>query len=401
MKNYLNKRKFDYLILETGDVYVGLGYGAKNNSIGELVFNTSITGYQEVITDPSYKGQIVVFTYPHIGNVGTCTRNQESERIWLKGIITRELPTKASNWRSEKNFNRYLIDNNLAGLAEIDTRKLTRVLRNEGNLLGMIVRDKIEYKEALVRIKEYKCYKQENESLFFNCREHRKIKTSKKRKIPCMLHIGILDLGCKANIINILEAFGCKVSVLNIIDPICIEQLKIDAVLVSNGPGNPESYINAVTIIKKIIAKKIPLLGICLGHQLLGIAFGAKIEKLLFGHHGINHPVKDLCTRKVFITSQNHNYVLSREFFPPVLSITHVSLFDNSIQGFTHNEQVFMGFQGHPEGSPGPLDISENIIKKFLVKTLEKKRLTLLEETQDESFDNRLRADRSRTSMRI
>ncbi len=364
-----------YLLLETGDIYTGQGYGAKKNSIGELVFNTSITGYQEVITDPSYKGQIVIFTYPHIGNIGTSPEDTESAQTWLKGIITREMPTKPSNWRSKKSFNNYLIDNNLPGLAEIDTRKLTKVIRDHGNLLGIIVRDEMKYKAALLQLVEYKNNNLESKSLLYTKERKNLIHKHNDKIKNYMLHIAILDLGCKVSILNIFQSFNCKTSIL---DSNCtidkVKQLKIDAVLVSNGPGNPEHYTHPINLIKKMIREEIPILGICLGHQLLGIALGAKIEKLQFGHHGINHPVKDISSDKVFITSQNHNYVLSIKSLPSNLSITHISLFDNSIQGFMHNEKILIGFQGHPEGAPGPIDIQKNIVEQFLIKVYKVKK---------------------------
>jgi len=359
----------NYLILENGDIYTGVGYGAKKNSIGELVFNTSITGYQEVITDPSYKGQIIAFTYPHIGNVGTCIEDKESDQTWLKAIITREIPTKPSSWRSSKSLNDYLIDNNIPGLAEIDTRKLTKVIRDQGNLLGMIVRDSIEYKDALAQILIYKSNNLDSKSLFSFHERNSPIINNKKTNENSILNVAIIDFGCKSSILHMLENFNCKVLIFT---HDChfdsIKQLKVDAVLVSNGPGNPELYTSSINLITEIVREEIPILGICLGHQLLGIAFGAKIEKLRFGHHGINHPVKDLASGKVFITSQNHNYVLNRETLPSVLSITHVSLFDNSIQGVKHNEKNIVGFQGHPEGGPGPIDIQKNIVEKFLIQ---------------------------------
>ena len=356
-------------MLETGDIYTGRGYGAKKNSIGELVFNTSITGYQEVITDPSYKGQIIIFTYPHIGNVGTCIEDKESDQTWLKAIITRERPTKSSNWKSEKDFNDYLIDNNLPGLAEIDTRKLTKVIRDKGNLLGMIVRDEMEHKRALLQILRYKNNNLESKSIFYSQERTKSIHKYNNMIEEPTLNIAILDLGCKASILNIFQSFNCKISILNSNCSMdTVKKLRVDAILVSNGPGNPEYYTSSINLIKEMIRKEIPILGICLGHQLLGIALGAKIEKLQFGHHGTNHPIKDLSTNKVFITSQNHNYVLSIKSLPSNLSITHISLFDNSIQGFIHNEKILMGFQGHPEGSPGPIDIQKNIVEQFLIK---------------------------------
>lgn len=363
------KKEQSYLILETGDIYNGVGYGAKKNSIAELVFNTSITGYQEVLTDPSYKGQMIVFTYPHIGNVGTCIEDEESDQIWLKAIITREAPAQPSNWRSFKSLDNYLIKHNVPGLAEIDTRKLTKVIRDRGNLFGMIVRNETKPEEALSQILKYKNTNPESKSIFFSAERGKQINEPQQTIEKSILHIAILDLGCKKNIFNMLEAFDCKISIVNSDCSIdLIKQCSIDAVLVSNGPGNPTSYKSSINLITEIITEEIPILGICLGHQLLGISLGCTIEKLQFGHHGINHPVKDLTSGKVFITSQNHNYVLNQETLPSTLSITHISLFDNSIQGFVHNEKILVGFQGHPEGCPGPTDIQKNIVEKFLIQ---------------------------------
>lgn len=395
------KKEPSYLILETGEVYTGLGYGAKKNNIGELVFNTSITGYQEVITDPSYKGQIIAFTYPHIGNVGTCIEDEESDQTWLKAIITREIPTKPSNWRSSKSLDDYLIDNNVPGLAELDTRKLTKVIRNKGNLLGMIIRDKMEYKDALAQILIYKKNNLDSQSLFSFYERTQPIIKSKKLYKNSTLNIAIIDFGCKNSILHMLENFDCKVSVFAdncSIDS--IKQLKVDAVILSNGPGNPKSYINSINLITEVIKEEIPILGICLGHQLLGMVLGATIEKLQFGHHGINHPVKDLTYNKVFITSQNHNYVLNKKTLPSVLSITHVSLFDNSIQGFTHSEKILVGFQGHPEGGSGPTDIQKNIVEKFLIRIRNIKKTNYnIQERANEDFVDWIGSNNSGTGL--
>jgi carbamoyl-phosphate synthase small subunit len=363
------KLKPSYLILETGEIYTGVGYGANTNTIGELVFNTSMTGYQEVITDPSYKGQIIIFTYPHIGNIGTCNYDNESEQTWLKAIITRELPTNPSNWRNEKSFEKYLLDNKLSGLAKIDTRKLTKKIRNSGNLIGMVVKDKIEEKEAYKQIIEYKD-NLDRKSLFSSYERVSPLLNNNyysDNKGTELFHVAVIDFGCKISILNVLRESNCRISVLNYdCLPSQITDLQPDAIILSNGPGNPLSYSGAIDLIKEIIKEQIPILGICLGHQLLGIALGAKIQKLQFGHHGINHPVKDLATNKVFITSQNHNYVINKMKLPSTIDVTHLSLFDQTIQGFIHKNSLLVGFQGHAEGGPGPIDIQSNIIAKFL-----------------------------------
>lgn len=270
-----------YLILETEEVYTGLGYGSQVNVVGELVFNTSMTGYQEVITDPSYKEQVVTFTYPHIGNTGSYNNDKESDQTWVKAIITRELPTTPHNWRSEKSFEQYLLDNNLPGLAEIDTRKLTKKIRNHGNLIGMIVRDNLQPQDALEQILIYKNNNLNSKSIFFSCERIINISSYSSNKDNKRLNVLIIDFGCKASILKMMERFNCKILVLDSgLSFTQIKALQPDAIILSNGPGNPESYISAIDLIKKIIEERIPTLGICLGHQLLGIALGAEIQKL-------------------------------------------------------------------------------------------------------------------------
>ena len=394
-----------YLLFETGEVYSGIGYGSPTNAIGELVFNTSMTGYQEVITDPSYKGQIITFTYPHIGNIGTCNNDNEndneSNQTWLKAVITRELPTTPSNWRSEKNFEQYLLDNNIPGLAKIDTRKLTKKIRDYGNLIGMIIKDNLQPQDALKQILTYKNNNLASKSLFSPYERIKDISGYSNNKDTKGLNVLIIDFGCKASILRMLVRFNCKISILNSDCSFTkIKALQPDAVILSNGPGNPESYLSAINLIKKIIEEQIPMLGICLGHQLLGIALGAKIQKLQFGHHGINHPVKNIANNKVFITSQNHNYVINKTTLPSTIRVTHLSLFDNSIQGFAHNKYLFMGFQGHPEGAPGPIDIQNNILDKFIIAVLNAKQpLYMKQERKNEDIINWVRSNNSWSSM--
>lgn len=362
------KKDCNYIILETGEIYSGIGYGAEINALGELVFNTSITGYQEVITDPSYKEQIIIFTYPHIGNIGTCDLDNESYQVWPKAIITRELPTHPSNWRSKKNFKEYLLENKLPGIAEIDTRKLTKKIRDYGNLIAMVVREQLKPQDALKQIILYKNTKLKNSGVFSSNERIKNISACYNNNNASNFNILVIDFGCKSSILKVLEKLACKISVSNSDTSFLeVKNRNPNAVVLSNGPGDPESYIAAIALIKEIIKEKIPILGICLGHQLLGIALGGKIQKLHFGHHGTNHPVKDLVDNKVFITSQNHNYVINKTNLPSSISITHISLFDNSIQGFAHNEHLLVGFQGHPEGGPGPIDIQNNIIERFII----------------------------------
>lgn len=359
-----------YLILETKEVFKGCGFGKNCNSYGELVFNTAITGYQEVITDPSYKGQVIVFTYPHIGNVGICSEDNESKKIWAKAIITRELPTLPSNWKSEQSLEQFLKDKHISGIANLDTRELTKIIRDKGNLFGMIVKDNLEYNDALEQLLHYK--KTQTISKKYSYGENKIVSSQTSNKNDTQLNISIIDLGCKKSIVDVVKNYQHNIASININNNQVVKQEQ-DAVIISNGPGYPSDYKEELKYIKEIIDKQVPVLGICLGHQLLALALGCSIENLKFGHHGTNHPVKQLDNDKVFITSQNHNYTVSKKYLPNYLDITHISLFDNTIQGFTHKKQICYGFQGHPEGGPGPVDIQINIFKKFFNEVALKK----------------------------
>lgn len=363
-----------FLIVEDGTVFKGVSFGYKTIRTGELVFNTSLTGYQEAISDPSYAGQIITFTQPHIGNVGISNEDSESSKAWASGIITRELPTASSNWRSIGNLEHYLLKHQIAGIAEIDTRELTHFIRKNGNLYCCISTKPISIEKAIHLAKEAR-HKNSNEHLNYitsnNIRDYNtKILSNPAIKSKAN-HIIIYDFGFKQNIARILIQKGCNVTIVPSFTTVNqIIQLKPDGILLSNGPGNPTEYKEIILTIKNIINLNIPIFGICLGHQLLALACGATIEKLNFGHHGTNHPVKDLTTGKIYITSQNHNFTVSRHNLPSCLLITYLSLFDNSIQGLKHIDKPVLGFQGHPEACPGPLDIGYlfdeflNLVKK-------------------------------------
>ena len=348
-----------YLILESGNIYPGKNFGSTLNKIGEVVFNTGITGYQEIMTDPSYYGQIIAFSYPHVGNVGICNADLESGKSFAEAIITRELPTEPSNWRSEDSLCKFLEKNNIAGLAEVDTRTLIKEIRNNGTCIGMIVNDSIAPNAAFKHVLEYKRSKVSPTSCSKNIADLNSLSTKNH------FTVGLLDLGCKKSIVQSLHKHACNVVPINISDKLP----QISALIISNGPGDPRDYMSEALFIQNLILKNnIPLLGICLGHQLLGLACGCTITKLRFGHHGINHSVKNLFTGRCFITSQNHNFVIDKSTFPKELVITHISLLDHSIQGFEHRRKLIVGFQGHPEGGPGPIDIQEDIMKSFILK---------------------------------
>lgn len=347
-----------YLILENGMLLEGVSIGAIGHTTGELIFNTAHVGYQETLTDPSYAGQLIVFTSPHIGNTGCNDADEESPRCWASGLIAREQPTAPSYWRSQLKLQHYLKKHELIGIAEIDTRYLTRLLVQHGHLRATIVSDQVDRETAKNLALNYQMH---SEQLLQKVTTHGKPHFVDKTKF----RIVVYDFGIKNNILSILEKFDCEIMKVPASSTLqTVLDLHPDGILLSNGPGDPREYVNIIEEIRLLIKKDIPLFGICLGHQLLGLAFGAKIEKLKFGHHGINHPIKETRTNRVFITSQNHNFALSKTDFPEELSITYYSLFDHSIQGFQHMYKPIFGLQGHPEGGPGPVELSA-IFKDF------------------------------------
>ncbi len=359
--------KVALLALEDGEIFFGKSIGADGETVGEVVFNTSMTGYQEILTDPSYAKQIVALTYPHIGNTGTNQHDEESDRIHASGLIIRDLPFMESNWRSDMPLDQYLLTNGVVAISDIDTRELTRHLRNKGSLKGCIVTgENINSDDAigkaiafaglknldLARIVSTKKSYEFNEGSF-------SLESGVFGNIDSKFNVVVYDYGVKKNILRMLVDRNCKLTVVNAETPVSeVLNMNPDGVFLSNGPGDPEPCLYAIESIKTLIAKKIPIFGICLGHQLLSLAAGAKTHKMKFGHHGANHPVQDLDTGNVVITSQNHGFAVDENNLPSELVITHRSLFDQSIQGVKLKGKPAFGFQGHPEASPGPHDVS-------------------------------------------
>jgi carbamoyl-phosphate synthase small subunit len=359
--------KVALLALEDGEIFFGKSIGADGETVGEVVFNTSMTGYQEILTDPSYAKQIVALTYPHIGNTGTNQHDEESDRIHASGLIIRDLPFMESNWRSDMSLDQYLLTNGVVAISDIDTRELTRHLRNKGSLKGCIVTgENINSDDAigkaiafaglknldLARIVSTKKSYEFNEGSF-------SLESGVFGNIDSKFNVVVYDYGVKKNILRMLVDRNCKLTVVNAETPVSeVLNMNPDGVFLSNGPGDPEPCLYAIESIKTLIAKKIPIFGICLGHQLLSLAAGAKTHKMKFGHHGANHPVQDLDTGNVVITSQNHGFAVDENNLPSELVITHRSLFDQSIQGVKLKGKPAFGFQGHPEASPGPHDVS-------------------------------------------
>ncbi len=361
------------LMLQDGSQFIGKSIGANGQTVGEVVFNTSMTGYQEILTDPSYSEQLVTLTYPHIGNVGTNNADAESNQIYAKGLIIRDLPLIASNYRSEMDLSSYLKKHNVIAIADIDTRRLTRILREKGAQHGVIItandkqtlldkaenakQEALNYKglSGLDLAKEVTC----KESYTWTCgiwtrqQEH----PTPKAESELPYHVVAYDFGVKQNILRMLVERGCKLTVVPAKTPANeVLSLNPDGIFLSNGPGDPAPCTYAIEAIKQFLTTNIPVFGICLGHQLLALACGAKTIKMKFGHHGGNHPVKDLENNRVMITAQNHGFAVDESTLPAHLRATHKSLFDGSLQGIHHNQKPAFSFQGHPEASPGPHD---------------------------------------------
>jgi len=354
------------LVLADGTVFRGISIGAPGQTVGEVVFNTSMTGYQEILTDPSYTKQIVTLTYPHIGNTGVNSEDVESGKVYASGLIIRDLPLIHSNWRSEQSLSDYLVANNVVAIADIDTRKLTRILREKGAQAGCIIAGAVNESEALEQAKAFPGLSgmdlakvvSVKESYEFAEGEWDLVSGYAKPTNPAF-HVVAFDYGVKRNILRMLISRGCKVTVLPA--QATAEQalaLKPDGVFLSNGPGDPEPCDYAISAIKTIVDSGLPTFGICLGHQLLALASGAKTLKMKFGHHGANHPVQDVDDKRVFITSQNHGFAVDADSLPANLRTTHVSLFDGSLQGIARTDKPAFSFQGHPEASPGPTEMS-------------------------------------------
>ena len=362
------------LVLADGSVFHGTSIGYEGSTSGEVVFNTSMTGYQEILTDPSYFKQIVTLTYPHIGNTGTNGEDMESRAVYAAGLIIRDLPLLHSNFRSSESLQDYLVRNQTVAIADIDTRRLTRILRDKGAQAGAILtgadategkaRELIAAFGSMVGkdlAKEVTCDK----AYEWTAGEWQLGKGfSQPEKQP--FHVVAYDFGVKTNILRMLAERGCRLTVVPAQTPAKeVLALNPDGVFLSNGPGDPEPCDYAITAIRELLATKKPLFGICLGHQLLGLACGAKTSKMPFGHHGANHPVQDLDSKKVMITSQNHGFQVDEESLPANVKVTHKSLFDGSLQGIELTDQVAFSFQGHPEASPGPHDVAY-LFDKFI-----------------------------------
>ncbi|MCC5796751.1 MAG: glutamine-hydrolyzing carbamoyl-phosphate synthase small subunit [Methylophaga sp.] len=352
------------LALEDGTVYHGESIGAAGQSVGEVVFNTAMTGYQEILTDPSYCRQIVTLTYPHIGNVGVNTEDEESDQIFASGLIIRELSPLVSSWRSEEALDVYLERHNIVGLAGIDTRSLTRLLREKGAMKGCIVAgDNIDVEAAIAAARAFDGLKGMDLAKVVSTKTAYEwdqgvwhIDGQSKAAAP-RFHVVAYDFGAKKNILRMLVERGCKLTVVPAETPAeDVLAMNPDGVFLSNGPGDPEPCDYAIKAIQTFLEKNLPIFGICLGHQLLGLACGAKTVKMKFGHHGANHPVQELLAGLVMITSQNHGFAVDEASLPETLQTTHRSLFDGTLQGIHHVSKPAFSFQGHPEASPGPQD---------------------------------------------
>ncbi|MDR1350082.1 MAG: glutamine-hydrolyzing carbamoyl-phosphate synthase small subunit [Zoogloeaceae bacterium] len=355
------------LVLADGAVFRGIAIGALGATSGEVVFNTAMTGYQEILTDPSYARQIVTLTYPHIGNVGCNAEDFESAANYAAGLVVRDLPAQLSSWRAEESLPDYLQRQGVVAIAGIDTRKLTRILRDKGAQAGCILAGEADVEKALANARAFPglagmdLAKTASAKTAYDWRAGEwALKNGFATPLPePRFHVVAYDFGVKHNILRMLATRGCRLTVVPAQTPAAeVFKLQPDGVFLSNGPGDPEPCDYAIAAIREFLDRALPLFGICLGHQLLALASGAKTEKMKFGHHGANHPVKDLDSGQVLITSQNHGFAVKAESLPQNLRATHVSLFDGSLQGLTRTDVPAFSFQGHPEASPGPHDVA-------------------------------------------
>lgn len=353
------------LALEDGSVFHGVAIGSEGQTTGEVVFNTAMTGYQEILTDPSYAEQIVTLTYPHIGNVGVNAEDEESTGVFCRGLIIRDLPVVESSWRSEKPLAAYLQANNVVAIAEIDTRRLTRLLREKGAQRGCIQCGAVDEAAAVAAAQQARELKgldlaqEVTTQAAYAWDQSVWDLNGEAAKPEAEFHVVAYDFGVKRNILRMLVERGCKVTVVPAKTPAtAVLALQPDGVFLSNGPGDPEPCDYAVANIAALLSEGLPIFGICLGHQLLSLASGAKTTKMKFGHHGANHPVQDLRSKQVLITSQNHGFAVDEASLPEHLQATHRSLFDGSLQGVMRTDVPAFSFQGHPEASPGPHDVA-------------------------------------------
>jgi carbamoyl-phosphate synthase small subunit len=355
------------LVLADGTTFRGRSVGARAAASGEVVFNTAMTGYQEILTDPSYCRQIVTLTYPHIGNTGINAEDEEAPRVHAAGLVVRDVPALLSNWRAKGTLSDYLVSHHIPAIAEIDTRKLTRVLREKGAQNGCLMAGEINLEGALAEARAFPglagmdLAKVVTTDKAYEWTEGRwELGQGFRKPADPRFHVVAYDYGVKRNILRLLAERGARLTVVPAQTPARdVLRMKPDGIFLSNGPGDPEPCDYAIEAIGELLdATKIPVFGICLGHQLMGLASGAKTLKMKFGHHGANHPVKDLETGRVVITSQNHGFAVDPKALPANLRPTHVSLFDGSLQGLARTDRPAFCFQGHPEASPGPHDIS-------------------------------------------
>ena len=361
-------------VLADGSVFHGVSIGADGETVGEVVFNTSMTGYQEILTDPSYCYQMVTLTYPHIGNTGANSEDNESRQVYAAGLIIRDLPLKNSNFRSEEPLSDYLKRNKIVAIADMDTRRLTRILRHTGSQAGCIMTgENVDIKAAQAKAVAFGSMAGKDLAKVVTRAKQEKWTQGEWRlgkgfsdlkRLP--YKVVAYDFGVKNNILRMLAERGCELTIVPAQTPAeTVLAMNPDGIFLSNGPGDPEPCDYAISAIQVFLEKKIPLFGICLGHQLLGLALGGKTGKMKFGHHGANHPVQDLQTGKVMITSQNHGFEVLADSLPSNVAVTHKSLFDGSLQGISLTDRPAFSFQGHPEASPGPHDVAY-LFDKFI-----------------------------------
>ena len=355
------------LALQDGTIFRGTSIGADGKTIGEVVFNTAMTGYQEILTDPSYCRQIITLTYPHIGNTGTNSDDMESARTHASGLVVRDSSMVSSNWRAERSFGEYLRQSGTVAIGDLDTRKLTRIIREQGAQSGCIMTGDVDPETAIAHARKFPGIEGMDLAKFvttdkayqwcYGTTFGRGPRIFSRRIAP--YHVVAYDFGIKRNILRLLSDLDCRMTVVPATTTADEAMaLSPDGIFLSNGPGDPEPCGYAISAIQELLNLDIPVFGICLGHQLLGLAAGAHTKKMKFGHHGANHPVQDLITGQVLITSQNHGFEVDEESLPSAVEATHRSLFDGSLQGIAYKDRAAFGFQGHPEASPGPHDMS-------------------------------------------
>lgn len=362
------------LALADGSIFRGTAIGADGISVGELVFNTAMSGYQEIISDPSYARQIVTLTYPHIGNVGANAEDDEGERVWAAGLVIRDLPLVASNFRKEEDLDSYLKRNNVIGIAELDTRRLTRLIRDKGAQNACLMAGEIDEEKAVAAAREFSglegldLAKEVSTREIYNWNEGSWAlgQGFQKPAEEGRYKVVVYDFGVKRNILRQLVDHGCDLTVVPAETPAAdVLAMKPDGVFLSNGPGDPQACTYAIEAVKEIVEAGLPVFGICFGHQILALASGARTRKMKLGHHGANHPVQELSSKAVLITSQNHGFVVDDDSLGENLIATHRSLFDQTLQGIRRTDRPAFGFQGHPEASPGPRDV-ESLFDQFV-----------------------------------